>query len=236
MTSTLTKCLLTMTLGTMLAAGCAGPDELLRGDQVARGDRETIQAGVSTQPIETQAPASVDDPHAVWNTRRAKLLDQQQWNVFGKLALRSNDEGWTASLQWRQTGEAYRIRLTGPFGGGGLQIEGDSSGVEVRTADNQTYTADDPEQVLYEQLGWEIPLSGLRYWILGRVEPGNPVDDVFIDVAGRLLRFDQAGWHVKYHEYQDVDDFAMPRKASLERDGVKASVLLTRWELPPNPE
>ena len=130
-----------------------------------------------------------------------------------------------------QRGDDYRIRLTGPFGGGGLEIEGDPNAVELRTADNKVYTATDAEELLYQHVGWRMPLTGLRYWILGRVEPEAPVEKVFIDVGGRVARFTQLGWKVNYYDYRDVDELAMPRKAALENDRVTASVLISRWTL-----
>ena len=210
---------------------CTSPETVLREDQIARGPKEKVEEGVYDQPIVGEAPVPVDNPEEVWRTRRARLLGIGQWSAFGKLALRSEGEAWAATLYWRQRGDDYRIRLTGPFGGGGLEIEGDPNTVELRTADNKVYTATDVEELLYQHVGWRMPLAGLRYWMLGRVEPEAPVEKVFIDVAGRVVRFNQLGWKVNYYDYRDIDEFAMPRKASLENDRVTASVLISRWTL-----
>ena len=67
--------------------------------------------------------------------------------------------------------------------------------------------------------------------MLGRVEPEAPVEKVFIDVGGRVVRFNQLGWKVNYYDYRDIDEMAMPRKASLENDRVTASLLISRWRL-----
>ena len=215
----------------LVLSACSAPETLLREKQITHGNREKVEAGVFDQAIEAEEPDAVSDPKEVWRARRKRLLAMEQWAVFGKLALRSSTEAWTATLYWRQQGDDYRIRLIGPFGGGGLEIAGDLNTVELRTADNQVHTARDPEELLYQHVGWRVPLSGLRYWILGRVEPEVPVEQVFIDVAGRVVRFDQSGWNVQYLDYRDIDEFAMPRKAALENDQVTASVLVSRWEI-----
>ncbi len=215
----------------LLLAACGGPGALISEDEVARGARDDLEPGVLGPAVESDKPEAVDDPKAVWRERRKILRGIGEWSVFGKLALRTGDAGWTATLYWKQEGDSYRIRLSGPFGGGGVQIEGDGDRVELRTADNQVFTSSDPEQLLYDHVGWWVPLSGLRYWMLGRIEPGVPVDRVYIDVAGRALQFLQDGWEVRYLDYRDVDGFAMPRKATLESDRVTASVLVSRWEL-----
>ncbi len=220
--------LLSASLGLM---ACTSPETALREDQVARGPKEKVAEGVYDQPIQGEAPEPVDNPEEVWRARRARLLAIEQWTAFGKLALRSEGEAWTATLYWRQLGDDYRIRLTGPFGGGGLEIVGDPSSVELRTADNKVYTATDAEELLYQHVGWRMPLAGLRYWMLGRVEPEAPVEKVFIDVGGRVVRFNQLGWKVNYYDYRDIEEMAMPRKASLENDRVTASLLISRWRL-----
>ena len=226
------RCWRLLLLGVSLGlAACSSPETILREGQIARGPKEKVEEGVFTQPIEGEAPEPVDDPEAVWRERRAELLTLENWTAFGKLALRSEGDAWAATLYWRQLGDEFRIRLTGPFGGGGLQVEGDPSSVELRTADNKVYTATDAEELLYQHVGWRMPLAGLRYWILGRVEPSAPVEKVFIDVAGRVVRFNQLGWKVNYLDYRDIDQLAMPRKATLKNDRVRASVLISRWKL-----
>lgn len=174
---------------------------------------------------------SVDDPKQVWWEHRTQLLGLKSWTAVGKLSIRSEDDAWVAALNWRQDGDAYRIRLGGPLGQGGLELIGDSSGVTLKTADKKTYTADDPEQLLFETVGWRIPLSGLRYWILGRTEPQVPVDAIHINTAGRVLMVEQSGWQVRYLRYNDFERMILPTKASLETDRLSAKVLVTRWTL-----
>lgn len=221
--------LATLALSALLAA--CHPGHLVREDLPAPRDNEqaTQSLAEEAQPVLVAEP--VAEPKNVWRVRRKHLLEMHKWSVFGKLALKSDSDAWTATLHWKQEGDHYRIRLTGPFGSGGVQIEGDPGRVELRTADNQVFQATDPEDLLYQHVGWRVPLSGLRYWILGRVEPGVPVERVYIDVAGRVVRFDQDGWKVEYLDYRKVDELAMPKRASLENSRVTAKVLVSRWEL-----
>jgi outer membrane lipoprotein LolB len=220
-------CILLVSVGALLA--CAGPAGLREGrtDDRGEGAREEV-----IEPSAEEAEAAID-PVAIWRAHSKLLLERDDWTAVGKLALRSDTDAFTATLYWRQVGDNYRIRLTGPFGGGGLQVAGDPNGVELETSDNKTYVADNPEELLYAHVGWRVPLSGLRYWIVGRVEPGPPVETVYIDVAGRIVRFEQAGWKIEYSDYTEVDELPMPRKLSMENERIKASVLVNRWEVEP---
>ena len=120
--------------------------------------------------------------------------------MFGKLGLRSATDSFTATLQWRQVGDDYRIRLSGPFGAGALQIEGDEQGVTLRTGEGQEYAAGSQEELLYQHLGWSVPLSGLRYWMLGRTPPEQEVSNPLLTaVSGPTALKTQSLAHQERH-------------------------------------
>jgi outer membrane lipoprotein LolB len=212
-------------------SACTGPEQILTQEAV-QTEREQ-RANVPAVGSSSADARRVEDPPAVWLTRRELLANVENWTAFGKLALRSQTDSWSATLQWRQRGDDYRLRLSGPFGAGAVQIEGDPDSVTLRTSDNQTITASSPEELLYQHMGWWLPVSGMRYWILGRTEPSAdlPAEQITIDQAGRVLNFAQTDWLVSYLDYQDVDGFSMPRKATLESERVRANLLVSRWQI-----
>ena len=197
------------------------------------GQRSKHAAGSPAgQPAAQHTDTTAElDATSAWQQRREQLRDMDSWSMFGRLAMRSDTESFTAHIQWRQTGDAYRVRLSGPFGAGTLQIEGDAQGVVLRTNDDQSYVSSTPEELLYQHTGWWLPLSGLRYWVLGRTEPERLAEMVTIDEQGLVQGFQQDGWDVRYLDYRSVDEFHMPRKASLQSERVRASLLVTRWQL-----
>ena len=220
-----------LVLGALVVGACGGPSQVLVDDtaQVERQQRANVPA-IGDGGADARAVA---DPAAAWLARRQQLANADSWSVYGKLAMRSETDAWSATLQWRQTGDEFRIRLSGPFGAGALQIEGDAEGVQLRTADGRIAQASSPEELLYQHMGWSLPLSGMRYWILGRTAPQDdvPAEQITVDEAGRVMRFEQSDWRVGYPAYQDVDGFSMPRKATLDSDRVKGNVLITRWTI-----
>jgi outer membrane lipoprotein LolB len=220
-----------LAVAALCVTACTGLEQILSDDagQTVGTDRANVPAPDSGG----SGAGPVEDPTLVWRERRALLADADDWTAFGKLALRSQTDAWSATLHWRQTGERYRIRLSGPFGAGALQIEGDSHGVALRTSDDQTLSASTPEELLYQHMGWWVPLSGMRYWILGRTEPdtNSPAEQVTVDQAGRVLSFSQSDWLVSYLDYEDVAGFSMPRKATFESRQVSAKLLISRWQI-----
>jgi|GEM_PF-823329 len=213
----------------LLLSACSGTTELEDDETASLDDRQTdnVPATVGAD----DGAIAVEDPHSAWDQHQDALLQVESWSVFGKLGLRSATDSFTATLQWRQVGDDYRIRLSGPFGAGALQIEGDEQGVTLRTGEGQEYAAGSPEELLYQHLGWSVPLSGLRYWMLGRTQPEQEVSNLAIDDAGRAKQFAQAHWLIDYQSYRNVGELSLPRKASLTSNRVVANVLVTRWQV-----
>ena len=84
-----------------------------------------------------------------------------RWRALGKLAARTGDGNWSASLDWRQADEDFRLRLSGPFGQGALQVEGSPGTVELTTARGDRRSARTPEALLVQELDWDLPASSL---------------------------------------------------------------------------
>jgi len=175
------------------------------------------------------APAPVDTRQA-WQAHLAWLEGLSDWRTRGRLAVSVPEQSWSANLRWRQRGAEYRVWLGGPFGQGAVRIEGGEDGVELRTADGRRQRAASPERLLAGELGVEVPVSLLRYWILGRPAPAPPVTGIELDPAGRLARLEQAGWEVRYARYEEAGAGSLPARLDVQREGMRARFVLGGWE------
>ena len=179
----------------------------------------------------TSAPPRVADPEAAWQERRDKLSGIDAWTVTGRVAIRTEEEAWHATLHWVQQQDAYRIRLMAPLGQGTVQIAGDDTRVTLRTPENQEYRAVDPESLLSDTLGWSVPVKGLRFWLTGLDDPYGPPPERRLDVAGRLEQLDQSGWTIDYERYEGEGPLALPTKLQLRNERLAMRVVVNRWDL-----
>jgi outer membrane lipoprotein LolB len=169
-----------------------------------------------------------------WQERRQALEKLHNWTLNGRIALQTEQEAWNASIFWQQRGDAFDIKLVGPLGQGTMSIEGDASGVRLRTPKGETFAARDAEDLLYRQLGWRMPLSGLCYWVRGLPAPALPAS-LHIDAEGRLSGLAQAGWRIAYLRYQheggaglpDLPD--LPGKIFLDNPQVSVRLVVQHW-------
>jgi outer membrane lipoprotein LolB len=165
---------------------------------------------------------------ALWSAREARLARLDTWSLSGRIGIVADEQAWSASVLWDQAPDGYHIEIVGPMGQGRATVIGDPSGVSL-AADGQTYTARTPGELIRVHLGWDVPVSGLRYWLLGRPDPG-PVQQRVLDDQGRLVSLDQAGWHIEFHGYQQVSaGLDLPGKLFMESSRMRVRVAIQSW-------
>ncbi|HAJ93042.1 MAG TPA: outer membrane lipoprotein LolB [Gammaproteobacteria bacterium] len=175
-----------------------------------------LMAGCATTP----APRSSQSAAAI-----------TAWQLNGRVSLTRGEEGWHAGLYWQEQIDTFYLKISGPLGQGGFQLNGDARGVVLVDADGQTFTAPDADALLVQVTGWQLPVRGLRYWIRGLPEPATGKAQLTRDEAGQLLRLEQSGWIVKYQRYQYVGDVLLPDKLQLLHDDISVRIVVDQWEL-----
>ena len=152
------------------------------------------------------------------------------WQLNGRVSLTRGEEGWHAGLYWQEQDDTFYLRVSGPLGQGGFQLNGDASGVVLVAADRKSYAAPDAEALLVQVTGWRLPVRGLRYWIRGLPEPAAGKVQATRDEAGRLRRLEQSGWSIEYQRYQVVGEIYLPAKLRLIHDDITVRIVVDQWE------
>jgi len=124
------------------------------------------------------------------------------------------------------------MRVIAPLGGGTYEIEGDGNSVSMHTADDRLLLAERPEALMQDHFGWQVPLTGLRYWVRGIPEPAPPPDSMLVDAAGRLTGLTQSGWQVDYGRYTNQDAYQLPRNITLQQQDLRVKLVVLDWGLP----
>lgn len=170
--------------------------------------------------------AGVSDAKA-WQAHQKQLRTMQQWALQGRVSS-GKLMGWTGNLNWRQTGQHFVIRLSGPLGAGGLRANGTLKRVHVRTG-KRRFTTSHPDALVKQTLGFAFPLSALRYWGRGLPAPGD-YDSISVNDKGRLQSLHQNGWHVAVLDYTSVDGgFKLPKRIVLDNGENRMRLVVDRW-------
>lgn len=181
----------------------------------------------------TPEVVAVDDPQRVFAERMARLAAIEQWAAVGKLGIQSARDSWSAGIQWRQNRDSYSIRLSGPLGQGLMELYGTPGLVEMRTADDSVHRARTAEELMLNHAGWRVPLTGMRYWILGRPDPEARILAVELDPGGRLAELHQLGWVIRFQRYDEFDGIALPTRLTLENPRIRGKLVVRSWRTGP---
>ncbi len=177
---------------------------------------------VACSSVDTQPPVTTTS----WEEHQAAVNRLQSWDINGKIGIITQDSSNSASLKWRQEDLAYQIDIHGPLGQGGASIQGTPGNVTVNISGEGVFEGPSPEYILYQQLGWDIPISDIYWWIRGLPAP----DKEFLHRLenNRLKALQQNGWDIQYLRYNNLEP-ALPRKLKLTRNGLKITLIVHNW-------
>lgn len=178
----------------------------------------------------------VADISAAWRERQAALAGIHTWELRGRIAVRTAEDGGPASLHWVRRQDTHRIDLAGPFGGGRVRLTQEAGAAELRDSSGQTHRDSSMQRLLARATGWWLPLEGLNYWVLGLPAPDAPME-LRLDAWGRLQTLEQLGWDITFTEYIEHGGYELPRRVFIRRKDDGTSMLEVRlaveqWNLP----
>jgi outer membrane lipoprotein LolB len=159
---------------------------------------------------------------------RDRLLALARWRLDGRIAVRTPSEGLQADLHWEHDKGQDRLQVSGPFSQGAVSIVLQQDFVLIRGADGIAKSSSDAADLLRRELGFAVPLSSLRYWVLGVSSPRLSSDAAY-DASGQLRRLRQGGWSLDYERFVQVQDLLLPKKMSVQGGDVKLKLFVDEW-------
>ncbi|MFC3606888.1 lipoprotein insertase outer membrane protein LolB [Stutzerimonas tarimensis] len=192
--------ILTLSLATLLLVGCAS--------------HETFEGA--------------GDP-AAWRQHRAQVEAIDGWQINGKIGIRAPQESGSGTLFWLQRQDYFDIRLSGPLGRGATRLTGRPDAVTLEVANQGRFEAESPEALVEAQLGWQLPVSNLLWWVRGLPAPDSR-SQVTLDGGNRLARLQQDGWQVEFLAYADHAGYSLPERIRLEGHEVQLTLVIKDWQ------
>lgn len=153
------------------------------------------------------------------------------WRSEGKIGLRVKEKGGSVYFTWQQKGDDFTLDMAGPLGQGQTRLSGNSDYVSLENATTGRVDARTPEAVMQHTLGWQAPVSHLKYWIRGL--PATPNAMVVRNDSGQISQIKEDGWQTDITNYTVASGFLLPSKLQIIGPDTKLTVLISQWQ--PNP-
>jgi outer membrane lipoprotein LolB len=180
----------------------------------------SVIAGCATmRPV---TPPGVPVP---WERRVPQLEHAAAWQLDARAAAALGQQGWQASLHWRQNGASSDLRLAGPLGVGSTEIGMTPAGLSLNGAPPSGAV----QAQLEDKLGFDLPLASLRYWLLGIPDPAVPYE-LTRNGQDRALKLSQSGWTIDYDEYMPSNGDLLPKRLVLNRPDARVRIAVERWQ------
>lgn len=181
-------------------------------------------AGLASQET-VEGPGNAQD----WKTHKAQISEIDGWQINGKIGIRAPQDSGSGTLFWLQRQDYFDIRLSGPLGRGATRLTGRPDAVALEVAGQGRFEAESPEALVESQLGWQLPVSNLLWWIRGLPAPDSR-SRVELDGNGRLAHLQQDGWDVQYLDYSDKNGFALPSRIKLAGRDLQITLVVKDWQ------
>ena len=160
--------------------------------------------------------------------RKSETATISSWQIQGAMAAKNKAKGWSATMNWVQSGpSAYQIRLMGPLGGGTVVIN-KSGGVITFKDGAKTSTSSNADELLLKQTGIRLPVNNLYYWVRGLPAPGG-IQSEQHDKYNHLVQLKQSGYTINFTKYTSVKGIDLPSMIRLDGNGVMIKVVIKNW-------
>jgi outer membrane lipoprotein LolB len=173
-------------------------------------------AGCSVAPVQQEIKHSrIQNQH---------LYDLKQWHLLGRMAITNKVDSWSAKIDWQHETDKDVLNLSGPLGQGAVRIVLRANSIMIDQGDGKVGFSKNVDKYIKQQIGFVVPLSALRFWVVGLTEPDRP-----------FVRFDdgfsQFSWNIQYRDFMQADKEWMPGKISIKNDSAKLKLVIDQWVL-----
>ena len=163
---------------------------------------------------------------AAQEAREAALAARARWTLEARIGV-SGENGGSGDLTWRQEGTAYTFSVRAVTGKT-LRLSGDEGRAVLEGVDPQPDTGSDPERLLRERLGADVPFAALRWWVLGLRVPGAAAQLQFNEQNLPAV-IEQDGWTVEYLDWFTDRTPALPKKVFAARGKAHVRIAVQAW-------
>jgi outer membrane lipoprotein LolB len=152
------------------------------------------------------------------------------FTLNARVVVKGRDSAFASGLRWVASEREDELWLNTPLGQTLAYLKRDGGGATATTADQTQYRAGSLESLMRSALGWELPVAGLRYWVLGRAASTPAPTEAARDARGRLTVLVQDGWRVSF-EYDG--EALQPLRVQGTRAGAEFRLAVDTLDLAP---
>ena len=162
-------------------------------------------------------------------------------DIRGRFSIRYKIDGREESLHgnfdWQQTTDYTVITLLSPLGQSMAKIEVTPQLTTFTAPGKAPKSATNAEELIRSELGWTLPVSGLRDWLQGCAT--DMQNHPFIATPQSRQVITREGWQIDYISWIDGPVMPLPKRIDLIKGGNNAidvdihlKLVIDEWQFP----
>ena len=156
----------------------------------------------------------------------------KNWQLDGKLSLRSKAQNNTVIFHWQQNDKDYLIQIILPFGQGNYVLTSQANhGASLLTTKNQRLYANNAVKLLQQVTGWNIPIDSFSYWLRGLPAPKISQTNMQFDSHGNITKMQQEDWQISFKSYLKMGNIMLPDKVFVQNNQFQLKLVLWNWDI-----
>jgi outer membrane lipoprotein LolB len=180
----------------------------------------------TVQPTDSEQAERIQ----LYESRSSELRQFENWSLEGRLAVSNGEDGGSGHLNWQEQAGGSRMDFHGAMGRGAWRLLSDGQGAVLEMADGARFQAESVDELIRAQLGWEIPVDTLAWWVRGMAAPGE-IQFQVLDDEGHLNTLHQRDWAIEFGNYRQFGELQLPVKMTARQEKKSVKLAIRRWEL-----
>jgi len=152
------------------------------------------------------------------------------FDLLGRVFVGYEGPAYSSNLRWQHEAGRDEIWLMTPLGQTLAHIVSSSYDATLTAADQKEYHATSVESLTRSALGWELPVTPLRYWVRGEVAAGAAPTAMERTPEGRLASLTQDGWQITFTYGASSEQPGLPRRLELTNGSQQIRLVIDRWQ------
>ncbi len=159
------------------------------------------------------------------------LMGLEAWALRGRIAVDTGERAFQGRFQWSQDADALALTVRGPLGTNVLRVSGPAEALVVE-ARGETWNLDEPEAQLSSLVGWWLPVTSFKSWLLGLPDPDYAAQ-TRIGADSVLAELDQRLWQLSFVSHQLTAGVLVPRRIDLNHGTLEFRIVVDSFDPAP---
>ena len=149
----------------------------------------------------------------------------------------NKEESLHGNFDWQQTADHIIITLSSPLGQSMARIDVTPNLTTFMAPGRAPRSAANAESLIASELGWALPVSGLKDWLQGCAT--NQQNQLFVATPHSKQVFTQDGWQIDYTAWIDGPVMPLPKRIDLIKGGrntldvdIHLKLVIDEWHFP----